>query len=481
MLVASKIVGATAQPNDDTPNEPNGVSLQRSPVDQVGKLMMSVLCSRVRETGLLSHDSMSEGLKQWVRRESVLSRSAHAGHQGDNYHHKPPQQLDSAPGQTPWRSFQCATASERAPVLKRETVKPWSNRARTNWPSREDWPRSARQVRTQAPWRPNTGHSSYSLAGNPEYEADVSEWANNEAPQSPIESNAPHAPRPRWQERNELRPHRRHWSKSGTAELPSSARHHRWASTPTSEWQSTRSSAVGQDKVVLRPDVVGESSFHNDSNLTAVVVERQSHERRKFSVKRDSGDGQAAMALPAWAIAPATSTGPLSDIDTGGGGDESLPVRLSYEQRSDADDDDEESEDVDCDDHEFALGDESLQVRLNYEQQFDVDDDGDESDDEDCDDHEFELESKRQPRVSALGKTKARAKWSATTTASAAGAVVLGSGKRKQAAGQRNDGGAGSSKRPKRTLCRFNGGCDNKNHSNGLCRAHGGGRRCQHA
>jgi hypothetical protein len=145
------------------------------------------------------------------------------------------------------------------------------------------------------------------------------------------------------------------------------------------------------------------------------------------------------MGLPAWAIASATSTVPASDDDTGGG-DESLPVRLSYEQLFAADDDD------------------------------------DESDDEDCDDHEFELESKRQPRVSAPGKTKARIKLSVIMVPSAA-AVVLGSGKRKQAAGQRNNGDAGSSKRPKRNLCRFNGGCDNKNHSNGLCKAHGGGKR----
>jgi hypothetical protein len=64
MLAALKRIGATEQPNDDTPSESNGVSIQRSPADQVGKLMMSVLCSRVRETGLLTDDCMSEGLKQ---------------------------------------------------------------------------------------------------------------------------------------------------------------------------------------------------------------------------------------------------------------------------------------------------------------------------------------------------------------------------------------------------------------------------------
>jgi hypothetical protein len=65
-------IGATEQPNDHTPNDSNGVSLQRSPVDQVGKLMMSVICGRTRETGMLPHDSMHEGLKQWVRRTLAI-------------------------------------------------------------------------------------------------------------------------------------------------------------------------------------------------------------------------------------------------------------------------------------------------------------------------------------------------------------------------------------------------------------------------
>jgi hypothetical protein len=116
-------------------------------------------------------------------------------------------------------------------------------------------------------------------------------------------------------------------------------------------------------------------------------------------------------------------------------------------------------------------------VRLSYAQRSDGDDGDDESDDEDWDDHERELESKRHQRVSALGKTKARTKWSATMAA-APGALVLGSGKRKQAVEQRSKGGAG---RPKGPLCRFNGGCDNLVQSNGLCVAHGGGKRCQHA
>jgi hypothetical protein len=213
----------------------------------------------------------------------------------------------------------------------------------------------------------------------------------------------------------------------------------RWASTPRSERQSTRSSEVEQDNV-LRPDVVGESRFRHDSNLSA--VERQKHERhRTFSVKQDSSGRRAAMDLPAWAIAPASPQGPASDDDTGGGGDECLPGRLSYLQ------------------------------------QFDADDDDDESYDDDCDDHEFELETEPQPRP---GKTKARAKWS-STIAAAPGALVLGSGKRKQAAGQRNNGGAGNSKRPKQRPCRFDGGCDKTIRSNGLCIAHGGGKRCQHA
>jgi hypothetical protein len=381
--------------------------------------------------------------RQYEQRVEAL-RSAHAGDHRDDNHYKPLEQLDSAPRQTPWRSLQRATANERAPMLKREAVKPWLNRTRTNWPSHEDWPRSTRQARTQAAWRPNTAHPSYSFAGDPECEGDVSEWANNEAPHSPIESNAPNAPCPRWWERNGMRLQQRHWPERSTAAGHSSARRHLWASTPSSEWQSTRSSAVEQDQVVLRPDMVGESRLHNDSNLSA--IDRQRHERRKFSANQDSSSRQAAMGLPAWAIAPATSSGPASDDDTGGGGDVSLLVRLSYEQRSDGDDDD----------------------------------DDDESDGEDFDDHEFELESKRQSRVSALGKTKARAEGSATATA-LPGAVVLGSSKRKQAAGQRNNGGAGSSKRRKGSLCRFDGGCDNRIQSNGLCTAHGGGKRCQHA
>jgi hypothetical protein len=380
--------------------------------------------------------------RQHARRFETVG-SAHADDHRDS-HYKQQEQLDSAPRQTPWRSVQRATASERAPKLKREAaVKPWPNRARTNWPTREDWPHSARQARIQAPWRPNTGHQSYSFTGDSEYEGDVPKWANNEAPQSPVASNAPQAPRPRWGESNGMRPYQRQWSESSTEERPSRVLRRRWASTPRSEWQSTRSSAVEQDTALLRPDDFGESRFHNDSNLPAVAVGRQRRERRKFSVKQGSGSRQAALGLPAWAIAPATSTGPASDGDAGGGGDESLPVRLSYEQRSDADDDDDESED------------------------------------EDCDDHELELESKRKSRVSALGKTKARAKWSATVAA--ADVVVLRSSKRKQVSGQRNNGGAGSSKRRKGALCRFDSGCDNIIQSNGLCTAHGGGKRCQYA
>jgi hypothetical protein len=374
--------------------------------------------------------------RQHARRFETVG-SAHASDHRDNYHHTQQEQLAGTSRQTDWRSLQRATSSERAPIVKRETVKPWPNRARTNWPSREDWSRSTRQARIQAPWRPNTGHPSYSFVGDSECEGDVSEWPDNEAPQ---------APRPRWRENNDMRLHQRHWRESRTEERPTSVRRHRWVSTPRSEWQSTRSSVVEPDSVVLRPDVVGESRYRSDSssysNLSA--VERPRHGRRKVSAKQDSGSRQAALGLPAWAIAPATSTGPAGDDDTGGGGDESLPVRLSYEQRFDADDNDDESED------------------------------------EYCDDHEFEPESKRPPRVSALGKTKARAKWSATM-ATAPTVVVLGSGKRKEAAGQRNNGGAGSSKRPKRTLCRFNGGCDKVIYGNGLCSAHGGGKRCQHA
>jgi hypothetical protein len=381
--------------------------------------------------------------RQYARRFEIVGSAHAAGDHRDNNHHNQQEQLANAPSQTQWRSLQRATASERAPMLQREAVKPWPNRARTNWPSREDWPRNTRQVRIQALWRPNTEHPSYSFAGDPEGEGDVSEWANNEGPPSPSESNATKAPRPRWRESNDMRPHQRHWPERSTAAGPSSARRHRWASTPRNEWQSTRSSVVEQDKVVLRPDVVGESRFHNESTLSA--VERQRHERRRFSVKQDSGSRLAALGLPAWAIAPAKSSGPACDDDTGGGGDESVPVRLSYAQRSDFDDDD------------------------------------DESDDEVCDDDEFEPESKRQRRVSALGKTKARAKWSATKATASAGVVVLGSSKRKQAAGQRNNGHAGSSKRPKRYLCRFNGGCDKVVQSNGLCLAHGGGKRCQYA
>jgi hypothetical protein len=394
--------------------------------------------------------------------------SAHAGDHRDNGHYKQPEQLASAPRQSTWRSLQHESASERAPMLKREAMKPWPNRARTNWPSREDWPRNTRQARIQAPWRPNTGHPPNSLAGDPRCEGDVYEWANNEAPHSPIESNAPQAPRPRWRESNDQRFHQKHWPESSTAALPSSVRRNRWASTPRSEWQSTRASAVEQDKVVVRPDVVGESRFRNDSNLSA--VERQRHERRRLLVKQDSGTRLAALCLPAWAIAPATSRGPAA----------SLPVRQIYAQQFNADGDDDESDDEDCDDHELAGGGASLPVRLRYVQRSDGDNDDDESDDEDCDDHELELESKRQPRVSALGKGKARAKWNATTTA-AAGAVVLGGGKRKQVAGQRNNGDAGSSKRRKRYLCRFDGGCDHVVKSNGLCRTHGGGKRCQYA
>jgi hypothetical protein len=194
--------------------------------------------------------------------------------------------------------------------------------------------------------------------------------------------------------------------------------------------------------VLLRPDFVGESRFQIDSNLSA--VDGQRNERRKFSGEQESGSRLAALGLPAWAIAPANSSGPACDDDTGGGGDESVPVRLSYAQRSDFDDDD------------------------------------DESDDEVCDDDEFGLENKRRSRVSAMGETKARAKWSATMAA-APSVAVLESNKRKQAAGQRNSGAAGSAKRPRGSLCRFNGGCDKLIQSNGLCKAHGGGKRCQHA
>jgi hypothetical protein len=238
-----------------------------------------------------------------------------------------------------------------------------------------------------------------------------------------------------------VRLHQRHWPESSTEEQPLSARRHRWASTSNSEWQSTRASGVDQDRVVLRPVGVGESTFRDDSNLCA--VERQWPERCRFSSKQDSSSRLGALGLPAWVIAPATSRGSASDDDTGGG-DESLPVRLSYAQRFNADDDDDESED------------------------------------EDYDYHELEPESKRQPPVSALWRTKARAKWSGTIVASA-GVVVLGSGKWKQAAGQRNNGDAGSSKRPKKTPCRFDGGCDYLVRSNGLCMTHGCGKRCQHA
>jgi hypothetical protein len=378
--------------------------------------------------------------RQYERRFETMG-SARASDHRDNGNYKPPEQLDNAPSQTPWRSSQRATASERAPMLKREGMKPWPNRARTNWPSREDSPRSERQARTQAPCRPNTGHPSYSFVGDPECEGDVSEWAINEAPQLQIESNAPQAPRPRWRESNARRLHQRRWPESSTEDPPSSVRRRHWASTPSTEWQSTRSSAVEQDRVVLNPDIVGESRFPNDSSLSA--VERQRRKRRKCSVNQDSGSRLAALGLPAWAIAPATSNGPPSDDDTGGGGGESLPVRLSYEQGFDAGDNDDESED------------------------------------EDCDDSEFEPESKHQPRVCALRKTKARAKRSATMAAPA-GVVVPGSGKRKQAGQQRNNGDDGSSKRRK-GLCRFNGGCHNLVHSYGLCKTHGGGKRCQYA
>jgi hypothetical protein len=413
--------------------------------------------------------------RQYARRFETAD-SAHAGGHRDNNHHQQPQQLRRAPRQTPCRSLQRVTASEqRAPMLKREAVPLWPNRARTNWSSRDDWPRSTWQARVQAPWRPNTGRNSF--AGDPECEGDVSEWANDEALQSPIESNAQYWPRPRWRENNEVRSEQRHWSKSCTEEPASSVRRHRWVSTTKSEWQSTRSQVAEQDEVVLRPDVVVESRFRNDTNLSD--VERQRHDRHRSSVKQESGSRLAAMGLPAWAIAPASSRGPVTNDDTGGGDDESLPVRLSYVQRFVADDDDDESDDEDCDDHELAVGDESLPVRLSNEQRSDADDD-DESDNEDYDDHELELETKGKPRVSALGKTKARAKWSPKTSASS-GVLAPGSGKRKQAVGQRNNGGAESSKRRKRTLCRFNGGCDKVSKRNGLCIAHGGGKRCRHA
>jgi hypothetical protein len=386
-----------------------------------------------------ARDWLAAAPRQYARSFETVG-SAHAGdHRDDNYYQQP-EQLASAARKTPWRSLQRATASERAPMLKREGVKPWPNRARTNWPSREDWPRSTRQARTQAPWRPNTGHRSYSFAGDPECEGDVSEWATDQAPHSPIEPKLPRAPRPRWRESNDMRLHQRYWPERSTAERPSSARRTRWVSTPRREWQSARSSVVEHDKVVLRSDVVGESRFRNDSNLSVVAVGRQRHQRRNYSVKQDPGGRQAALGLPAWAIAPVTSSGHASDDDA-------------------------------------SVGDESLPVRLSYEQQIDVDDDDDEGEKEDCDDRELEFESKR---VSAQGKTKAHAKWSATMAGSA-GVVVLGSGKRKQAAGKRNNGGAGSSKRPKGSLCRFDGGCDKKIQSNGLCSAHGGGKRCQHA
>jgi hypothetical protein len=148
--------------------------------------------------------------RQCARRVETVG-SAHVGDHCGNYHHKQQEQLDSAPRRTPWRSLQRATASERAPLLKREAAKPWPNRARMNRPSGEDWPRSTRQVRIQAPWRSNTGHPSYSFAGDPECEGDVSEWANVEAPQSPIESNATRVPRPRWQDSDEVRLHQRYW------------------------------------------------------------------------------------------------------------------------------------------------------------------------------------------------------------------------------------------------------------------------------
>jgi hypothetical protein len=72
MLAALKRIGATESPNDDTLSESNGESLQYAPVDHICKLMMSVLCSRGRETGLPRHYSMSEGFKQWVRRTLAI-------------------------------------------------------------------------------------------------------------------------------------------------------------------------------------------------------------------------------------------------------------------------------------------------------------------------------------------------------------------------------------------------------------------------
>jgi hypothetical protein len=96
------------------------------------------------------------------------------------------------------------------------------------------------------------GHPSYSFAGDPECKGDVSESANNEAPHSPIESNSPHAPRPRWRESNDVRLQQRHCPESSAEERPSSMQRNRWVSTPRSEWQSTSSPVGEQDKVVSK-------------------------------------------------------------------------------------------------------------------------------------------------------------------------------------------------------------------------------------
>jgi hypothetical protein len=90
MLAALNRLGPTEQPKDDRANESNGVSLQRSPIDHIGELMMSVMCSRGRETGLLLHDSMREGLKQWIWRTLAITattittnnKKSRAAHQG---------------------------------------------------------------------------------------------------------------------------------------------------------------------------------------------------------------------------------------------------------------------------------------------------------------------------------------------------------------------------------------------------------------
>jgi hypothetical protein len=145
--------------------------------------------------------------RQYDRRFETVG-SAHSGDHRDNNQHKQPEQPH---WQTPWRPLQLATASERAPMLKREAVKPWPNRARTNRSSREDWPHSELQARIQASWRPKTGHLSYSFAGDSKCEGDVSECASNEASHFSSESNAQTAPRPRGRESNDVRLHQRHW------------------------------------------------------------------------------------------------------------------------------------------------------------------------------------------------------------------------------------------------------------------------------